>query len=172
MSTVLWANYLLDGQVTCAEADLYALCKYADKLDKLCRKHNVLPFLDTHDSTDMQFNIGDAELPEGMESTDELNRRETRRRRRPSKRRQVGGGLQGDCSWGKGNETPGFLNQLLATSKYIACKKREEEVFIGGCGLFRAGENRAHGQVQETRLPGDAMRSRRSDPGRILSTGR
>ena len=72
MSTVLWANYLVDGKVTCAEADLYALCKYADKLDKLCRTHDVLPFLDTHDSTDMQFNIGDAELPEGMESTDEL----------------------------------------------------------------------------------------------------
>ena len=72
MSTVLWANYLLDGQVTCAESDLYALSKYADKLDKICRKHNVMPFLDTHDSTDMQFNIGDAELPEDMESTDEL----------------------------------------------------------------------------------------------------
>ena len=72
MSTVLWANYLVDGKVTCAESDLYALCKYADKLDKLCRKHDVLPFLDTHDSTDMQFNIGDGELPDGMESTDEL----------------------------------------------------------------------------------------------------
>ncbi|MDJ0794965.1 MAG: hypothetical protein QNI98_12080 [Woeseiaceae bacterium] len=72
MSTVLWANYLVDGQVTCAESDLYALCKYADKLDKVCRKNGVLPFLDTHDSTDMQFNIGDAELPDGMESTDEI----------------------------------------------------------------------------------------------------
>jgi len=72
MSTVLWANYLVDGQVTCAESDLYALCKHADKLDKVCRKNGVLPFLDTHDSTDMQFNIGDAELPEGMESTDEV----------------------------------------------------------------------------------------------------
>ncbi len=72
MSTVLWANYLADGQVTCAESDLYALCKFADKLDKISRKNGVMPFLDTHDSTDMQFNVGDAELPEGMESTDEL----------------------------------------------------------------------------------------------------
>ncbi|MDJ0747945.1 MAG: hypothetical protein QNJ11_00610 [Woeseiaceae bacterium] len=72
MSTVLWANYLVDSQVTCAESDLYALCKHADKLDKICRKYGVLPFLDTHDSTDMQFNIGDAEFPEGMESTDEI----------------------------------------------------------------------------------------------------
>ena len=72
MSTVLWANYLVDGQVTCAESDLYALCKYADKLDKICRKNNLLPFLDTHDSTDMQFNVSDEELPDGMESTDEL----------------------------------------------------------------------------------------------------
>ena len=72
MSTVLWANYLVDGTVTCAESDLYALCKFADKLDKLCRKHGVMPFLDTHDSTDMQFNIGDGELPDGMEPTDEL----------------------------------------------------------------------------------------------------
>ena len=72
MSTVLWANYLVDGQVTCAESDLYALCKFADKLDKICRQNGVLPFLDTHDSTDMQFNIGDAELPDGMESTDEI----------------------------------------------------------------------------------------------------
>ncbi len=69
---MLWANYLVDGQVTCAESDLYALCKYADKLDKICRKNNILPFLDTHDATDMQFNIGDADLPEGMESTEEL----------------------------------------------------------------------------------------------------
>ena len=72
MSTVLWANYLVDGQVTCAESDLYALCKYADKLDRICRKHGAVPFLDTHDSTDMQFNIGDEELPEGVESTDEV----------------------------------------------------------------------------------------------------
>ncbi len=68
----MWANYLVDGQVTCAESDLHALCKHADKLDTICRKNDVLPFLETHDSTDMQFNIGDQELPAGMESTDEL----------------------------------------------------------------------------------------------------
>ncbi len=72
MSTVFWANYLVDGQVTCAESDLYAMCKYADKLDRICRKHGVLPFVDSHDSTDMQLNLGDDDLPDGVESTDEV----------------------------------------------------------------------------------------------------
>ena len=72
MSTVLWANYLDNGTVVSAESDLYSLYKYSDKLDKLCRELGVAPFLDFQDSTDAQFNVSDVDLPEGMQSTDEL----------------------------------------------------------------------------------------------------
>ena len=72
MSTVLWANYLVDGSVTCDESDKYALLEHADALDALCREHGVMPFLETQDSTDLEFNVGGDELPDGTESTDEL----------------------------------------------------------------------------------------------------
>ncbi len=72
MSMVLWANYLVDGKVTSDESDKYALYQHAETLDRISREHSVTPFFDTHDSTDMEFNVGDGELPEGMESTDEL----------------------------------------------------------------------------------------------------
>lgn len=72
MSTVLWANVLVDGKVTSDEADKYALYKHTKKLDKLTGKLNVAGFLSAQDFTDMQFNVSDEELPAGMESTDEL----------------------------------------------------------------------------------------------------
>ena len=72
MSTVLWANYLLDGHVTSDEADKYALYKYSIKLDRLTRQLGVTPFLQAQDTTDAKFNVSDEELPQGMESTDEL----------------------------------------------------------------------------------------------------
>lgn len=72
MSTVLWANYLFEGHVTSDESDKYALYKYSNKLDRLTRQLGVTPFLQAQDTTDAKFNVSDEELPQGMESTDEL----------------------------------------------------------------------------------------------------
>lgn len=72
MSTVLWANVLVDGRVTCQEVDHYALYRFSKKLDRLTRELGVTPFLDVQDTTDARFNLGDGDLPQGMESTDEL----------------------------------------------------------------------------------------------------
>ena len=72
MSTVLWANSLLNGVVTSDEGDKYALHKHAEKLDEICRTTSQCSFLKLCDSTDLQFNLGDEELPEGVKSTDEI----------------------------------------------------------------------------------------------------
>ncbi len=72
MSTVLWPNYLNNGTVLSTESDLYALYKYSKKLDELTRELGVTPFLEFQDTTDAEYNVSDEELPEGMESTDEL----------------------------------------------------------------------------------------------------
>jgi hypothetical protein len=71
-STVLWANYLVNGDVVSDESDKYALYKYADKLDAISRDIGVLPFSEIQDATDARFNLGELELRDGMESTDEL----------------------------------------------------------------------------------------------------
>ena len=76
MSTVLWANYLLDGHVTCDQADKYALYKHAEKLDEISRKLGVVPFIDIQDTTDAQVNLQGKDLPDGMTSTDELMARD------------------------------------------------------------------------------------------------
>ncbi len=76
MSTVLWANVLVDGSVTSDQSDKYALCKHTDKLDALCRDSGITPLSEICDSTDMRYNVEDIELPEGMESTDELMARD------------------------------------------------------------------------------------------------
>lgn len=76
MSTVLWANYLVDGAVTSDESDKAALHRHADKLDKLARSAKLGAFSSLLDFTDVKFNTTDAELPEGMESTDELMARD------------------------------------------------------------------------------------------------
>lgn len=76
MSTVLWANQLSDGAVTSDQEDRYALYRHLDKLDKVCRSLGMTPLSAICDSTDMQFNLGDAELPEGMTSTNDLMARD------------------------------------------------------------------------------------------------
>ncbi|MDX1527718.1 MAG: hypothetical protein R3337_03760 [Gammaproteobacteria bacterium] len=76
MSTVLWANCLVDGAVTSDQSDKYALFKHTDKLDVLCRDSGITPLSEVCDSTDMRFNVEDLELPDGMESTDELMARD------------------------------------------------------------------------------------------------
>lgn len=72
MSTVLWANYLLDGRVTSDEADKYALYRHSGKLERLTQKLGLPSFIDSQDTTDAEFNMTDRALPSGMESTDEL----------------------------------------------------------------------------------------------------
>ena len=73
MSTVLWANSLLDGVVASDESDKYALYKHAKKLDEICRSAGGHSFEAICDSTDLNFNLNDdAELPEGMTSTNEV----------------------------------------------------------------------------------------------------
>lgn len=76
MSTVLWSNLLVDGQVTSDQSDKPALHKYADQLDGLSKKLGLGSFLAICDSTDARFNLDDFELPEGMTSTDEVMARD------------------------------------------------------------------------------------------------
>ena len=76
MSTVLWANHLLNGEVVSDESDKGALYKHAEKLDKLASAAKVEPFSSLLDHTDIQFNLGDGELPEGMDSTNQLMARD------------------------------------------------------------------------------------------------
>lgn len=73
MSTVLWANALVDGVVTSDESDKYALYKHADKLDEICRRLLQRSFNDLCDTTDLEYNLSDEdELPQGLTSTNEL----------------------------------------------------------------------------------------------------
>jgi len=72
MSTVLWANVLTNGEVISDESDKYAIYKHSKKLDKITKELNVVGFISVQDLTDMQFNLSDEELPDGLESTDEV----------------------------------------------------------------------------------------------------
>ena len=77
MSTVLWANHLMNnGEVTSDESDKWALYKHTEKLDKLASAAKMESFSSLLDHTDIQFNMGESELPEGMKSTNELMARE------------------------------------------------------------------------------------------------
>jgi hypothetical protein len=77
LSTVLWANHLLNGEVASDETDKWALYRHVEKLDKLASAAKLEPFSSLLDHTDIQFNMGDdEELPEGMESTNELMARD------------------------------------------------------------------------------------------------
>lgn len=76
MSTVLWANVLINGKVDSDESDKYALYKHSKKLDKITKSLNVFNFEAAQDFTDMKYNMSDEDLPEGMESTDELMAKE------------------------------------------------------------------------------------------------
>jgi hypothetical protein len=70
LSTVLWANLLVAGEVQSAESDLSALYKYGEKLDQISKKVDQPSFLGVCDTTDMRFNADELDLPEGVDSTD------------------------------------------------------------------------------------------------------
>ena len=94
MSTVLWANHLLNGEVKSDETDKWALYKHAEKLEKLATAAKVGSFSSMLDHTDPQFNLGDGELPEGVASTNEIMAR--------------------DGAWKSADEAVTILNGLLA----------------------------------------------------------
>lgn len=71
MSTVLWANVLVDGSVKSDESDHAALYRHAGKLDALTRSLQLPSFQALCDTTDQRFNVQDLELPAGMTSTNE-----------------------------------------------------------------------------------------------------
>ncbi|APV48870.1 hypothetical protein BWI17_03750 [Betaproteobacteria bacterium GR16-43] len=62
--------------MTSDESDKPALHKHAEKLDKLAGSAKIGSFTNLLDFTDVKFNTTDADLPEGMESTDELMARD------------------------------------------------------------------------------------------------
>ncbi|MCC6927755.1 MAG: hypothetical protein IT359_02080 [Gemmatimonadaceae bacterium] len=72
MSTVLWANVLVDGAVTSDESDHLALYQHAERLDAITRELQLKPFLEICDTTDQRYNVEGHELPPGMTSTNEL----------------------------------------------------------------------------------------------------
>lgn len=72
MSTVLWANVLVEGKVVSDETDHLALYKHAEKLDALTKALQLPSFLEICDTTDQRFNTDDITLPAGMTSTNEL----------------------------------------------------------------------------------------------------
>lgn len=76
MSTVLWTNILVDGNVDSDQSDKYALHKHLDKLDKVCRAVGLPPLSAMCDSTDARCNLGEIGLPEGMSSSNELMARD------------------------------------------------------------------------------------------------
>lgn len=77
MSTVLWANHLLNsGEVRSDENDKWALYKHAGRLDKLAGAAELEPLSSLFDHTDIQFNMSGNELPEGTTSTNELMARD------------------------------------------------------------------------------------------------
>lgn len=71
MSTVLWANSLIDGAVISDQSDKYAMHKHLSKIDEIARGAGLMALSEMCDTTDLRFNIEDLSLPEGMASTNE-----------------------------------------------------------------------------------------------------
>ena len=71
MSTVLWANRLIDGVVTSDQSDKYAMHKHLSKIDEIAGGAGLMALSEICDTTDLRFNIEDLSLPEGMASTNE-----------------------------------------------------------------------------------------------------
>ncbi len=76
MSTVLWANLLVDGQVHSEQSDHYALYKHAEKLDEIALGISLLSFHNICDTTDVRYNMENLDLPDGMQSTNEVMAKE------------------------------------------------------------------------------------------------
>lgn len=72
MSTVLWANVLVGGVVRSELEDRLALYKHAQRLDSISKSLGLPSFLAACDNTDARFNMEDLDLPDGMESTNDV----------------------------------------------------------------------------------------------------
>lgn len=72
MSTVLWANVMVDGAVKSDECDHGALYQHAHRLDAITRVLQLTPFLELCDTTDQRYNVQALDLPPGMTSTNEV----------------------------------------------------------------------------------------------------
>lgn len=72
MSTVLWANCLIDGVVHSDQEDRAALYKHAGKLDAIAKSLCLPSFQGACDQTDLRYNLEDIDLPDGMDSTNEV----------------------------------------------------------------------------------------------------
>jgi hypothetical protein len=82
-----------NGEVISDESDKWALYKHTKKLDQLATNAKMELFSNLLDHTDLQFNMGDSELPKGMKSTNELMAR--------------------DGVWKPGKEALAILKELL-----------------------------------------------------------
>ena len=72
MSTVYWSNALVGDTVSSDNEDLYALYKHTKKLDSLCSTLGLREISSFIDNTDLMVNLEQLDMPDGMESTDEL----------------------------------------------------------------------------------------------------
>lgn len=72
MSTVYWCNSLVGETVSSDSEDLYAMYKYTKKLDALCESLGLESLSSLVDNTDLLVNLDQLEMPESMESTDDL----------------------------------------------------------------------------------------------------
>ena len=77
VSTVLWANQLLSGgEAISHESDRWALHEHASRFDRLASAARIEPFSSLLDHTDVRFDMGGDEHPEGMAATNELMARD------------------------------------------------------------------------------------------------
>ena len=72
MSTVLWANQLVDGEVVCEEEDYYALYRHTKRIDAICKSLKLKTLTSFCDFTDVRFNHGEIQLPPGATSSDDV----------------------------------------------------------------------------------------------------
>ncbi|MEM9642103.1 MAG: hypothetical protein AAGA19_11445 [Pseudomonadota bacterium] len=72
MGSVLWANTLHEGVCTCDQNDLPSLLANQKKIDKIMMAVGAMSVSDMCDMTDLQVNADVIEMPDHMDSTDEL----------------------------------------------------------------------------------------------------
>jgi predicted small metal-binding protein len=72
MGTVLWSNTLKEGEVVSDHVDLYAMFKYLDKLDGICKAIGVRTLSSICDNTDMLVNLEQLEMPDDYQDTNQM----------------------------------------------------------------------------------------------------
>lgn len=55
MSTVLWANSLIDGAVISDQSDKYAMHKHLSKIDEIARGAGLMALSEMCDTTDLRL---------------------------------------------------------------------------------------------------------------------